>query len=83
VAVADALRIIAEWLAEKAEHGDLGAIRQIADRLDGRCTQVIERGDTPLELMSDEQLMSVIRGEPFEPIDEARRLMIVALSVIR
>src|SRR4051812_16254488 len=33
------LRRIAERLAEKAEDGDLGAIREIADRLDGKPLQ--------------------------------------------
>ena len=46
------LRIIAERLAEKAEQGDLGAIQQIADRLDGKCAQVIERGDVSVEALS-------------------------------
>jgi len=32
-------------LAEKAEQGDLQAIREIADRLDGRPPQAIERHD--------------------------------------
>jgi hypothetical protein len=38
------LRIIADKLAEKAEQGDLQAIQQIADRLDGKPAQSIERG---------------------------------------
>jgi hypothetical protein len=33
------LRRIAEKLAEKAEDGDLGAIRELADRLDGKTPQ--------------------------------------------
>jgi hypothetical protein len=41
------LRIIAERLAEKAEQGDLAAIQQIGDRLDGKPSQAIERGDVP------------------------------------
>jgi hypothetical protein len=55
------LRIIAERLAEKAEQGDLQAIQQIADRLDGKCAQVIERGDAPMEAMTDQQLMAIIQ----------------------
>jgi hypothetical protein len=39
------LRIIADKLADKAEQGDLHAIREIADRLDGKCAQAIERGN--------------------------------------
>jgi hypothetical protein len=47
------LRIIAEKLAEKAEQGDIQAIREIADRMDGKPAQAIERGDAPLEAMAD------------------------------
>ena len=43
------LSVIADKLAEKAEQGDLGAIQQIADRLDGKPSQAIERGEVPLE----------------------------------
>jgi hypothetical protein len=56
------LRIIADKLAEKAEQGDLEAIKQVADRLDGRPTQAIERGDVPLEKMTDQQLIAIIQG---------------------
>jgi hypothetical protein len=43
------LRRIAEKLAEKAEEGDLAAIREIADRLDGKPAQVIDRRDAAIE----------------------------------
>ena len=56
------LRIIADKLAEKAEQGDLQAIREVIDRLDGKAAQSIERSDIPLERMSDQQLMAIIRG---------------------
>ena len=56
------LRIIADKLAEKAEQGDLEAIKQVADGLDGKCVQVIERGDVPLEALSDRELFAIIRG---------------------
>jgi hypothetical protein len=42
--------------------GDLGAIQQIADSLDGKAVQAIERSDVPLEAMTDQQLMAIIRG---------------------
>ena len=58
-------RIIADRLAEKAEQGDLQAIREIADRLDGRAVQAVERG--PVEAMTDQQLMAIIRGGSPEP----------------
>jgi hypothetical protein len=64
------LRIIADKLAEKAEQGDLEALKQVADRLDGRPTQSIERGDVPLEKMTDQQLMAIIRGKLPEPLEE-------------
>src|SRR6516164_4071969 len=43
-----ALRRIAAKLVEKAEEGDLAAIREVADRLDGKPAQVIDRRDLPI-----------------------------------
>jgi hypothetical protein len=63
------LRIIAEKLADKAEQGDIQAIREIADRLDGRPAQAIERSDVPLEALTDRELFAIIRSGPREPID--------------
>jgi len=39
------LRRIAEKLAEKAEEGDLSAIRELADRLDGKPAPHVGDGD--------------------------------------
>jgi hypothetical protein len=64
------LRVIAERLAEKAEQGDLAAIQQIADRLDGKPSQVIEGGDVPVEALSDRELFAIIRGGSPEPLHE-------------
>jgi hypothetical protein len=64
------LRIIAEKLADKAEQGDIQAIREIADRLDGKPTQAIERSDLPLEAMTDQQLFAIIRSGSREPVGE-------------
>jgi hypothetical protein len=64
------LRVIAERLAEKAEQGDLQAIQQIADRLDGKCAQIIERGDAPVEMLSDAELLAIIQGGSREPQSE-------------
>ena len=50
------LRRIAEKLAEKAEGGDLAAIRELADRLDGKPTQAIDRHDVPVEKLTDEEI---------------------------
>lgn len=46
------------------------AIREIGDRLDGKCAQTIERGDLPVEMLSDRELFAIIRGQPFALIDE-------------
>ena len=70
------LRIIADKLAEKAEQGDLQAIREVIDRLDGKAVQSVERSDTPLERMTDEQLMAIIQGGSRETLDEPRYPMI-------
>jgi hypothetical protein len=64
------LRVIIEKLLERAEGGDLQAIRKIFDRLDGRPVQAIERGDARLEDMTDQQLMAIIRGGSPAPLDE-------------
>jgi hypothetical protein len=57
------LRIIADKLVARAEEGDLQAILQIADRLDGKCAQIVERGDVSVEALSDRELFAIIRGE--------------------
>ena len=70
------LRAIARKLFEKALDGDLQAIREIADRLDGKPAQVIERGDVPVEALSDRELFAIIRGGSREPVDEPSYPMI-------
>ena len=57
-----ALRRIAAKLVEKAEEGELAAIREIADRLDGKPAPVIDRPDVPLTELSDEQLLAIAAG---------------------
>jgi hypothetical protein len=55
------LRRIAEKLAEKAEEGDLAAIREIADRLDGKPTQqVVDRRDAPIHQLTDAELYALL-----------------------
>ena len=49
-------------MIEMAEGGDLQAIKEIGDRLDGKCAQTIERGDVPLEMLSDSELYAIIAG---------------------
>ena len=56
------LRRIAEKLAEKAEEGDLAAIRELADRLDGKPAQVVDRRDVPIEELSDAELHLIATG---------------------
>ena len=56
------LRIIANKVVEKAEHGDLQAAQMIADRLDGKAVQVIEQGDVPVEAMTDRHLIAIARA---------------------
>ena len=53
------LLTIAEKLAEKAEGGDLAAIREIADRLDGKPGQVPERHMERLEDLTNEELLLI------------------------
>jgi hypothetical protein len=67
---------IARKLFEKALDGDLQAIREIADGLDGKPAQAIERGNVSVEVLSDHELFAIIRGEPFAPIDGANRPLI-------
>ena len=57
-----ALRRIAAKLVERAEEGELAAIREIADRLDGKPAQMIDRGDVPLRELSDEVLLAIAGG---------------------
>jgi hypothetical protein len=51
-----ALRRIAVKLVERAEEGDLAAIREIADRLDGKPAQVIDRRELSIEQLTDAEL---------------------------
>jgi len=56
------LRRIAEKLTEKAEEGDLAAIRELADRLDGKPAQVIDRRDATVEELTDAELHLIASG---------------------
>ena len=51
-----ALRRIAAKLVEGAEEGELAAIREIADRLDGKPAQVIDRRELPVTELTDAEL---------------------------
>jgi hypothetical protein len=70
------LRVIADKLVEKAEEGDLQAIREVIDRLDSKPSQVVERGDVPVEVLSDAELFAIIRGGSRDPLDEPSPLQL-------
>ena len=57
-----ALRRIAAKLIERAEEGELAAIREIADRLDGKPVQMLDRRDVPLNQLTDEELLAIAAG---------------------
>ena len=64
------LREIARKLIEKAETGDLQAIKELADRLDGRPAQSLEHvgeGGTPIERIVHE--IVYLSGSPVEDDD--------------
>jgi hypothetical protein len=54
-----ALRRVAERLLDAAESGDLASIRELADRLDGKTTQMIEPADAPINRLTDDQLYEI------------------------
>jgi hypothetical protein len=57
-----ALRRIAAKLVGRAEAGDLGAIKEIADRLDGKPMQMVDYGNLTVNQLSDEQLLEIAAG---------------------
>ena len=69
-----ALRLIAEKVVSKAMDGDLGAIKEIADRLDGKATQAIDLGVsvqiTKVEHVIVDARPPVIEGEVIEVIED-------------
>jgi len=67
------LRRIADKLAALAEEGDLAAIRELADRLDGKPTQAIDRRDVPIEQLSDAELEIIIS----DGLAERQRVLLV------
>ena len=69
------LRRIADKLAELAEEGDLAAIREIADRLDGKPAQVVDHRDAPIDKLSDAELHLIASGGLSERV-EPRVLLI-------
>src|SRR6516164_11297499 len=57
-----ALRRIAAKLIERAAEGELAAIREIADRLDGKPIQMLDRRDIPVTEMTDAELFAIAAG---------------------
>ena len=53
-----ALRRVAAKLVERAEEGDLPAIREVADRLDGKPTQMIDRRNLPVTELTNAELLA-------------------------
>lgn len=59
---AEKLRSIAEKLIAMAEEGDLGAIKELGDRLDGKASQAVTVGgdeDNPLTMITKIQLVAM------------------------
>ena len=61
------LRRIAEKLATLAEGGDLGAIREVADRLDGKPLQAHSGEDGGDITVVIRQIIDVVGGDKEEP----------------
>jgi hypothetical protein len=63
-------------ILERSEGGDLQAIREVFDRLDGRPPQAIDYGNVSVEVLSDHELFAIIRGGSREPVDEPSCVLI-------
>ena len=61
------LRRIADKLATLAEGGDLGAIREVADRLDGKPLQAHTGEDSGDITVVIRQIIDVVGGDKEEP----------------
>jgi hypothetical protein len=72
-----ALRRISAKLVEKAEEGDLAAIREIADRLDGKPAQVIDRQDIPITEATDAELLAIIASGLVERKEDETKVLLL------
>jgi hypothetical protein len=70
------LRRIVDRLVDGAEEGNLHYIREIADRLDGKPVQAIDRHDVVITALSDEELVLIATGGRTEVTDE--ELLLIA-----
>jgi hypothetical protein len=70
-----ALRRISAKPVEKAKEGDLAAIREIADRLDGKPVQMLDRRDVPVTELSDAELLAIAAGGLSEREEEHTKVL--------
>ena len=56
------LRRIVDRLVDGAEEGNLHYIREIADRLDGKPVQMIDRRELSINELTDEELLVIASG---------------------
>jgi hypothetical protein len=56
------LRLIAEALLTKAADGDISAIKELADRTDGKVAQAIDVGGQPDNPFISELVVSVVKA---------------------
>ena len=71
------MRRIAAKLVEKAEEGDLAAIGEIADRLDGKPAKVIDRRELPIEQLTDAELLAIAAGGFPEHKEDGAELLLL------
>jgi hypothetical protein len=60
---AERLRKIAETLLIKAEEGDLGAIKELGDRLDGKASQAVDLGSDPDRPVIQKLIREIVRPD--------------------
>ena len=70
------LRRIVDRLIDGAEEGNLHYIREIADRLDGKPVQAIDRHHVAITELTDEELILIMTGGRTEVSDE--ELLLIA-----
>lgn len=60
---AEKLRSIAEKLIAMAEDGDLGAIKELGDRLDGKSSQSLDVGSDPDRPLIQKLVREIVRPD--------------------
>src|SRR4029079_6852046 len=76
-----ALRRVADQLLDKAEQGDLGYIRELIDRLDGKAVQVVDRQDVPIHELSDAELHRIAGRD--KSIVESSQILLIPPAKVR